>query len=133
MTAPARATVLFDGDCPLCQRLSRTLARLDWRGKLHFQNARDVPNLPITSPPLNPDRLLEEMHLVTPRGAILAGYRAFRWIAWRLPMFWPLAPLLYLPGVPWTGNKLYLWVARRRYRLAPCSHGVCRLPHRGGS
>lgn len=130
MTPTTRATVLFDGDCPLCQRLSRQLARLDWRGKLHFQNARDTPNLPVTSPTLVPERLLEEMHLVTPRGRVYAGYRAFRWIAWRLPVFWLLAPLLSLPGVPWVGNKLYLWVARRRYRLAPCAHGVCRLPHR---
>lgn len=128
MTTPTRAAVLFDGDCPLCQRLARRLARLDWRGKLHFQDARDTPNLPLTPPPLNPDRLLEEMHLVTPDGRVYAGYRAFRWIAWRLPVFWLLAPLLYLPGVPWVGNKLYLWVARRRYRLAPCAHGACRLP-----
>ena len=78
-----RATVLFDGLCPLCQRLSRLLARLDWRGQLHFQDARDTANLPATAPPLDPPRLLEEMHLVTPHGRVYAGYRAFRWTAWR--------------------------------------------------
>ena len=128
-----RAIVLFDGLCPLCQRASRLLTRLDGRGTLHFQDARDTANLPAADPPLDPPRLLEEMHLVTPGGRVYAGYRAFRWLAWRLPVLWPVAPLLTLPGVPWLGNRLYLWVARRRYRLAPCHHGVCQLPPRAGS
>lgn len=129
----SRAVVLFDGLCPLCQKIVTRLRRFDWRGRLHFQDARDVPNLPRTHPPLDPVKLLDEMHLVTPSGVIYAGYAAFRWMAWRIPLLWPLAPLLYLPGVPWVGRRAYLWVARRRYRLVPCSHGVCQLPRREGS
>ena len=128
----SRGIVLFDGQCPLCRKAVSLLGRLDWRGRLHFRDCRDTPNLPATSPPLSAARLLEEMHLVTPRGKVYAGYAAFRWMAWRVPVLWPVAPFLYLPGVPWLGHRVYLWVARRRYRLVPCEHGVCRLP-RGGS
>ena len=32
------------------------------------------------------------------------------------------------PGVPWVGNKVYLWVAKNRFKLVPCKDGVCSLP-----
>jgi hypothetical protein len=40
---------------------------------------------------------------------------------------WVLAPLLYVPGVPALGQKLYLWIARHRFRLVPCHGGVCTI------
>jgi hypothetical protein len=48
-------------------------------------------------------------------------------MAWRMPLTLPIAPLLYVPGVPWLGNKAYLWLARRRYDLVSCSKGGCRV------
>ena len=104
--ARGKAIVLFDGQCPLCQRSVRSLKRLDWLRRLHFQDCRDTANLPRTAVPLNPERLLEEMHLVTPdRKRAYPGYRAFRWMAWRIPATWWLAPLLYLPGMRWLGTQ----------------------------
>ena len=129
--AKGKAVVLYDGMCPLCQRGVRVLKRLDWFGKLHFQDCRDVDNWPPSAVPLSLKALLAEMHLVTPdRKRAPAGYRAFRWMAWRIPLLLPLAPLMYFPGVPWVGNKVYLWVAKNRYNLVPCGDGGCqvRLP-----
>ena len=124
-----KGIVLYDGACPLCQGSVRILKRLDWLKKLHFQDARDTRNLPPSEVPLVPKRLLEEMHLLTPdRKHAYFGYQAFRWMAWRLPLTLPLAPLLYIPGVPWLGNKVYLWVAKNRFKLVPCKDGVCHLP-----
>jgi predicted DCC family thiol-disulfide oxidoreductase YuxK len=127
-----KAVVLYDGTCPFCQRGVRTLKRLDWLGRLRYQDARDTAHLPPCEAPLDPNRLLEEMHVVAPdRKRAYAGYRAFRWLAWRLPPLWPVAPLMYVPGMPWLGNRAYRWVARHRFDLAPCEDGVCRV-HRGG-
>jgi predicted DCC family thiol-disulfide oxidoreductase YuxK len=129
--AKGKAIVLYDGQCPLCQRSVRILKRLDWLKQFHFQDCRDAANLPRTEVPLDPARLLEQMHLVTPdRRRAYAGYRAFRWMAWRIPATWWLAPLLYLPGARWLGSKLYLSVARNRFRLAPCKDGACEVPLR---
>ncbi len=129
--AKGKAVVLFDGMCPLCQRGVRILKRLDWLKRLHYQDCRDTAHLPPCEEPLNPKRLLEEMHVVTPdRTRALVGFKAFRWMSWRLPLTLPIAPLLYLPGVPWLGNKVYLWVARNRYDLVPCKDGVCQLQPR---
>ena len=48
-------------------------------------------------------------------------------MAWRVPVLLPLAPLMYFPGVPWVGNKVYLWIAKNRYNLVPCDDGGCRI------
>jgi predicted DCC family thiol-disulfide oxidoreductase YuxK len=123
--------VLFDGQCPLCRRSVEILKKLDWLGRLAYQDCRDEAHWPPSDQPLEMTRLLEEMHVVTAsRRRAFAGYAAFRWIAWRIPAAWPIAPLLYIPGVPWLGNKAYLWVAKRRMHLVPCHDGVCQLPTR---
>ena len=131
--ARGKGVVLYDGLCPLCQRSVRVLKRLDWLHKLHFQDCRDTANLPASAVPLELKKMLEEMHVVTPdRKHAYAGFAAFRWIAWRIPVLWFFTPppLLYIPGVPWIGRKVYLWVAKNRYNLVPCKDGVCELPKR---
>jgi hypothetical protein len=37
------------------------------------------------------------MHLIPPQATVLTGFRAYRWIACRLPATCWLAPLLWLP------------------------------------
>ena len=124
-----KAVVLYDGLCPLCLKSVAILKRLDWLKRLSYQDARDVDHLPEITTPLEPDRLLQEMHVVTPhRRRAHAGFRAFRWMAGRLPVFWIIWPLLFIPGVPWLGQKFYRWIARHRYHLVPCRDGVCTLP-----
>lgn len=130
--AAGRAVVLFDGGCKFCRRSVRLLTRLDWLGQLHFEDCRDPARLPKTPVPLDPTRLREAMHLVTPdRRRVYVGFEAVRWLAWRLPAVMPFAGLLYLPGVPRLGHRLYTWVANNRYGLVPCAGGVCRVPKNG--
>jgi predicted DCC family thiol-disulfide oxidoreductase YuxK len=125
---PHRAQVLYDGQCPLCCKSVGLLKRLDWLSVLTYVNIRDPDQLAACELPVQPDRLLEEMHLVTPGGRrLLHGFEAFRWIAWRLPALCFLAPFLYLPGVLTLGQRGYLWVARNRFRLVPCHGGVCTV------
>jgi predicted DCC family thiol-disulfide oxidoreductase YuxK len=124
-----RALVLYDGNCPLCRRSVAVLKRLDWLGRLKCQDARDLEQLPAREPPLDPARLLDEMHLVTPDGQrVYHGFEVFRWMSWRLPALWLFAPFLYIPGVPTIGQRVYLWVARNRFQLVPCKDGVCQVP-----
>jgi predicted DCC family thiol-disulfide oxidoreductase YuxK len=125
----SKALILYDGQCAFCRKSVDMLRRLDWLGRLRYADARDRAQLPSSETPLDPVRLLEEMHVLTADGRRLYhGFGALRWLAWRLPLLWPLAPLLCLPGVPSLGQRLYLWVARNRFRLVPCHGGVCTLP-----
>ena len=124
-----KAHVLYDGTCPLCLKSIALLKRLDWLRRLDYVNVRETAKVPVRQPPLEPNRLLDEMHLITPDGRhIYNGFEAFRWMAWRLPLLCWLAPFLYLPGVPALGQRIYLWVAKNRFRLVPCHNGVCALP-----
>ena len=125
---PGQAIVLYDGDCPLCRRSVAILKKLDWLGKLAYRSARESDNLPPSEVPLNPTRMLEEMHVLTPdRKRVHIGFRAVRWILWRLPATFLMAPFLYIPGVPQIGNRVYLWVAKNRLDLVPCEHGACKV------
>jgi predicted DCC family thiol-disulfide oxidoreductase YuxK len=123
-----QAILLYDGQCAFCRESVALLRRLDWFGRIHCQDARDTANLPECAEPLVPQKLLDEMHVITPdRRRSFAGYRAIRWLAWRLPPLWPLAPFFYFPGALWLGNKTYRWIARHRFQLVPCEHGVCTV------
>jgi hypothetical protein len=58
---------------------------LDLFGRLEFVNARDVTLGGALPPGVSESALLETMHVVAPQGAVITGFRAYRWIALRLP------------------------------------------------
>lgn len=121
--------VLFDGECPLCRKTTSILKRLDWLGLLRFHNCRDAKGIPENSAHLDAASMIAEMHVLTPdRTRALAGFRAVRWIAGRIPLLWPLYPMLFIPGMPKLGQRIYLWVARNRFQLLPCREGICTIP-----
>lgn len=130
--SPTKARVLYDGDCIFCCKSIELLKKLDWLKKLDCVNVRDESRAFLKEPPIAGAPLLEQMHVV-PAGSdqLYGGYRAIRWLAWRLPLTWVVAPFLYLPGMTWLGQKFYLWIARNRFKIIPCEHGVCTIPHRG--
>jgi predicted DCC family thiol-disulfide oxidoreductase YuxK len=132
MTPPeTKARVLYDGHCAFCRKSVDLLRRLDWLGKLAFVDVRDESLELLRQPPVAGAPLLEQMHVLPRDGTQLhGGYRAIRWLAWRLPATWLVAPLLFLPGMTWLGQKAYLWIARNRFKIVPCEHGVCSLPPR---
>jgi predicted DCC family thiol-disulfide oxidoreductase YuxK len=125
-----KARVLYDGDCAFCCKSIELLKKLDWLGKLEYVNVRDETQAFLKEPPVAGAPLLEQMHVLPARSqSLYGGYRAIRWLAWRLPATWLIAPFLYPPGMTWLGQKLYLCVARNRFKIIPCEHGVCQLPH----
>lgn len=124
----AQAIVLYDGACEFCQRGILLMSRLDWLHRFHPQNARDVEHLPKSFVPLDPEAMLEEMHLLSPdRRQVFRGFEAVRWIVGGLPLLWFLWPFLFIPGVPQAGRKLYIWVAKNRFDLVPCTHNQCAI------
>lgn len=126
---PGKAVVLYDGDCALCRRSVAIVRKLDWLGRFAYHSARDADHLPPSAVPLDPVRMLEEMHVLTAdRKRVYVGFRAVRWLLWRLPATVLVAPLMYVPGVPYLGNRAYLWVAKNRLNLVPCAGGACQVP-----
>jgi hypothetical protein len=60
-----------------------------------------------------------EMYVIS-RGQAYIGYYGYRVLAWALPAFWPLIPLLYFPGISWAGEWVYGVIARNRLALLHC-------------
>jgi len=129
---PARDTVLYDGQCRFCVGQITTLRRLDRGGRLEVVSLHD-DRVPREFPELSRDMLMEQMFVVAPSGAAYGGAEAVRYLSRRLPLLWPLAPLLHLPGSLPLWQAGYRFVARNRYRIAgrSCTDGSCSIHGRG--
>ena len=115
--------VLYDGFCPLCRRTVRLLACLDLFSRLEFVDFRRTDlNGYNRSHRLNlaSENLEEEMYVVS-RGRAYRGFNGYRIIALALPVFWPLAPWLFVPGISSIGSVVYSFVARNRLKFLWCN------------
>jgi predicted DCC family thiol-disulfide oxidoreductase YuxK len=112
-----RHVLIYDGSCGLCQRTVALLRRLDVADRIEFLDAiDDWPRIHGAFPSLSLDACLKTMHVVMAGGRVEAGFDACRALSWSLPLLWPIALLLYLPGVPAVGRRVYAEVAARRDR-----------------
>ncbi len=100
--------VLIDGACPYCRALGRTLEALDLGGTLQVVPLQEASGL-------DPKALLEELHVLE-GDRTHRGYAALLALARRLPLLWPLYPVLLLLVPFGTGERLYRFLAKRRPR-----------------
>jgi predicted DCC family thiol-disulfide oxidoreductase YuxK len=124
---PQHDTVLYDGQCRFCRSQIAILHLLDPTGRLRFVSLHD-PAAAEQFPELAPEDLSREMHVVDTAGRSRAGAEAVRDLSRRLPLLWPLAVPLHVPGSLPVWRWLYGVVARNRYRIAGrCDDGTCRV------
>lgn len=118
-------TLVFDGYCPLCIRTMTQLDALDGIRRLRYVDLeRETDRASALLPGISIEDMREEMAVVTPSGLGLRGFFAFREISRRLPVLWPLVPLMYAPGSAWVGTRVYAWVAANRARRL-CEGDAC--------
>jgi predicted DCC family thiol-disulfide oxidoreductase YuxK len=72
-------------------------------------------------PDLSREQLMQQLYVVDQQGKYYAGAAALRHLTGRLPALWLLSPLMHIPGSLPLWQRLYAWVARRRYRLSGSS------------
>jgi len=118
-----RIVVLYDGDCGLCLRSMFTLSLTDWLKRLTWKNFRDASVQKKEAKELKLPAMKREIHVLIGKN-IYRGFYAFRALSWQVPPLWPLAPFLYIPGVPAVGTRIYAQISARR---AVCRHGECTL------
>jgi predicted DCC family thiol-disulfide oxidoreductase YuxK len=72
---------------------------------------------------------MEQMYVVDQHDRRHGGADAVRYLSRRLPLLWPLVPLLHLPGTARLWRWMYRQVASRRYRLAgrSCDGDTCSV------
>lgn len=119
--------VLYDDQCRFC-RLQVTLIRhLDLGNRLRFLPARCAPaSLAIAG--ITPVVLQREMVVLTAGGEVGKGIDAIRLLSRQLPLLWPLAALLHLPGSYRLWRWMYRAIARNRYLLGRVCGDQCAIP-----
>ena len=116
-TSARLALVYYDAQCGLCLATARWLGRLDLFGSLELRASLDAPARQAGLDQADLDR---SAWLLTPAGTAYEGFYAFRRLALHLPTLWPVAPLLWLPGVSFGSVRLYRWVADHRATISRC-------------
>jgi predicted DCC family thiol-disulfide oxidoreductase YuxK len=118
--------VLYDGQCEICQGCVSCLKTLDLKNK--------TTCLPISAEVLacgdsrlRMDDCLRQLHVVTPGGAILAGWDAVACLARLFPSTWLVGAAGRRFPFRNAGRLLYGFVARNRYSLSKCRGGACRV------
>jgi len=80
-------------------------------------------------PELASDDLLAQMYVVGRTGQARGGAEAVRYLSRTLPLLWPAAVLLHVPGSLPLWKALYAFVARHRLKIAGrCDDGSCKIP-----
>jgi predicted DCC family thiol-disulfide oxidoreductase YuxK len=121
--------VLFDGACPRCRA---TMALFTAADPDHVVETIDLTAVDVSSiaPGLTREACMRSMHAVSRKGRVTAGFDGMRSLAARLPLFWPLAVIGYLPGLAWLGRRVYNQLAAARRRDIPCTDEVCGIHSR---
>lgn len=127
--------VIFDGKCNACKLAARRMHSLDvGQRRLTFLSLHDE-RVAERYPDLHPDDLMAQMYVVDTAGNRHGGADAIRYLSRRLPMLWPLAPLLHIPGTAKLWRWMYRGIARNRYWISRkffgtknnCESGTCSI------
>lgn len=123
-----RDRLVFDGACGFCRASLARILALDLSGRIEPVDFRsqDVSSL---HPSLTPEACHARIQLLEAGGRLSSGFSVMRRLSLRLPLAWPLAPLLNLPGLRRVGDPVYDWVARHRFnllhRFRACRDNAC--------
>ncbi len=112
-----RATLIFDGSCPICSGTVRWISENEIEGSFEMLPCQ-AEGMREQFPGVEPDECMKAMHLVLPDGKIFVGEKALPEIFTRLRRYRFAAPLFRLPGAGPLSRIAYRWFAERRYRIA---------------
>ena len=91
------------------------------------------PRASALAPRLTITDLREAIHCVASNGRIHRGARCLRFIGLRMPLAFPFALLLWIPGIIYVAEIFYRWISRNRYllsRVFGCKEACAILPQR---
>ncbi|MEQ9662807.1 MAG: DCC1-like thiol-disulfide oxidoreductase family protein [Parasphingopyxis sp.] len=110
----SQPVIIFDGDCVLCSRSMRLIARLDTGGRFRMTPAQgEIGQALYRHLGLPTDRF--DTYLLVADGRIAQRSTAVIGIARRLRWPWKLGAALWIVPRP-LRDALYNFIARRRYR-----------------
>ncbi len=125
-----RFKLLYDGDCPFCQREVRWLQRWNRRGHLAVEDI-SLPDFNPSSYGLTHEEVMGIIHGVFPDGRLARKVEAIRQAYRSVGLGWIVAPTEW-PILRWVFDTLYALFARYRVSLGglfgrSCATGACEL------
>lgn len=120
--------VYYDGQCPFCRRSVSMWQRLDMFKLLQFESFWDIPEEELPAP----IHFLEakiHSHSVRSKNTYRAGMRSVIQICSRIPVLIPCSTILYVLVRLGFGERLYEYVATRRYLIpvGKCEQDTCDI------
>ncbi len=109
-----KLSIIYDGQCVFCIRVLNFVKKFDTFEALVFYDSHDQGAMAEKFPMVNPQDAEEALLAVTQDGEVFKGFYAFRRSFWKIPYLWIFAVILYVPGLPYVGTRLYNWIARNR-------------------
>ena len=111
-----KVTILYDGECPICQGKKAFLEKRDRKRRLRFIDIR-APDFQPAETGRTFIELETRIHAVMPDGRLVAGMDAIR-AAWRaIGLGWLVAPTGW-PLLRPVFDALYTGVARNRKKIS---------------
>ena len=130
-------TAIYDGFCLICNQTRRTVMALDWFNRVEWLDLHNQEVVEERYPWLTYEQAMGAIHVVDSEDEIYAAYFAVRRMMRDLPLGLPIWAVLHIPGMDWIGQRVYMWIARNRYKinkffgveLDECVDGYCKLPY----
>ncbi len=114
----ACCTVVYDGECAVCQTFYAWTAARDSRGQVQF-TAAQAPELMKTAPGVDRERSSRAMAFVRPDGKVVYGVRAVFLTLGQLHGAWGvLGRVMSCPALSLVCGPAYWVFARHRHGLA---------------
>jgi predicted DCC family thiol-disulfide oxidoreductase YuxK len=113
-------TVVYDGTCKVCTRLSKVLRKWD-RGKLEVV-ASQGPGVMARFPWIPARAYTEALQLVGPGGETWQGSEAIEQLLNILPRGRLISWIFSIPFMRAIADRFYRWFARNRYHLGCGAH-----------
>lgn len=117
-------TVVYDGACKVCGRLSRVLKRWDQNGVMQVVPSQS-PGVQARFPWIPARAYRESLQLIGPGGKTWQGAAALEQLLNILPRGRLVSWVFSIPLVRGAADRFYRWFARNRYKLGCGEH--CQL------
>ena len=117
-------TVVYDGACKVCGRLSRVLEKWDRKDILSIVPSQQ-PGVKACFPWIPDHAYRESLQLIGPGGKTWQGAQAIEQLLRVLPRGKLISWVFKIPYMRGIADKFYRWFARNRYKLGCGDH--CQL------
>ena len=118
-------TVVYDGVCKVCTRLSKLLMAWDRRHEIEVIPSQ-TPGVMARFPWIPPAAYAEALQMIGPGGQTWQGAAAIEQILDVLPKGKLLSWVFSIPGLRRFADRFYRWFAKNRYKMGCGEHCVSR-------